>query len=422
MQFKFKIVSLFFIFITSQMFSYSQNNDEKKLLRTVQKHYDAGEYEIAIKTYEELIKLNPNHFDYQYELALIYYHELNKKNKSISYFNKAIENMKKDSVPELYFLLAQAYQSEGEYSKAIETFYHYRDIDSNFLKVNVKRYVEQCNYGIDLLTNPDTNLIILNIGHPINTDKNEYSAIIIPNTTTLLYTAKDVTNMFGELIETIHVKDYISDEYEKPKIIGKLDIFKNLVIDSEEHSSIVNISEDGKTIFLYSNSLLYSSQLNAGIWSIPKKLHDNINFNFSNRHCSFTADGKEIYFSSFDRKNQNNIEIYYAQQMDDGNWTEAIEIGSPVNTRKNEDSPEISANGDTLYFASNGHKGMGGFDIFMSIKNDSVWSKPINMGTPINSPWNDIYYNFDNAENRGFISSDRKGGIGGMDIYTIERK
>jgi len=422
MQYK-KIILLVFLFslIISQL-SFSQTPEEKKILKTVQKYYNAGDYGKAIGLYEELVASHPENFNYQYELALIYYHELNKKDRSILYFNKAKEIMKNDSVPELYFLLAQAYQSQGEYEKAIETFHYYRDIDSNFLKVNVKRYVELCNYGIELLNNPNPALEVINIGHPINTKFNEYAAINVHRESGVIFTAKNVINMFEELIETIYVSDYNSGTYEKPVLISELDEYKNLVVDPEEHSSIVNISADGKKLYLYANSLLYSSDYVNGVWAVPVKLNEKINFNFSNIHCSFTADGKEIYFSSYDRKNENNVEIYYSMQKEDGTWTDAIEIGKPINTLKNDDSPEITANGDTLYFASNGHKGMGGYDIFMSVKTDTTWTKPVNLGTPINSPWDDIYYKYNPLTKKGFISSNRKGGMGEMDIYIIQGK
>lgn len=402
--------------------AFAQTKEEKKLLKTVQELYDNGQYEKALDSYKELAKIKPKNFEYQYELALIYFHELNEKEKSIPYFKKANELMKKDSIPELFFLLAQAYQAEGEYEKAIETFYYYRDIDSSFLKVSVKRYVDLCNYGIELLNNSDTTIIIDNLGNPVNTKFDEYTAVNIYSNSDLVFTSRNKKNMFEETIEAIYVSDYNSGVYDKPIYIEEHDLYNNLLVDKEEHSSIVNISKDEQRIIIYTNSFLYSSELIEGKWSDPKKIDDKINFNFSNRHISFTEDGKEVYFSSFDRKNQNNIEIFYSNQNDDGSWTDAIEVGRPINTRKNEDAPEISAQGDTLYFASNGHKGMGGYDIFMSVKTDSVWSKPINMGTPINSPWDDIYYKYNFLKNEGYISSNRKGGMGGMDIYKIRKK
>ena len=410
------------LFVCLIIFSYSalfaQSKEEKKLYKEALRSYENGDYTIAIDRYKHLMKLNSKNFNYPYDIALIYFHELNQRYNSISYFELAEKLMKNDSIPELYFLLAQSYQSDGEFDKSIEAFNHYRDIDSSFIKVNTKRYVENCNYGLEMIKNSNKNIIIENIGNSVNSSQADYIFIELPNSKDFLFTSRRYKNIYDEYPEAIFIGVLNDQKFEVINRADSSDTYKNLVFDANEFQSIVNISADGKTLILYYDAFLYTSELKAGIWQIPVKLPDQINFNFSNRHASLTADGSTIYFSTSDRKNQNNIDIYTSTKLDDGTWSIAKNLGNIINTKGAEDSPEISGDGKTLHFSSNGHKGLGGFDIFVSHKQDTVWSTPQNMGFPINSVRNDIYYKKYNAT-KAYISSNRKDGNGDMDIYLI---
>ena len=412
-------ISVLLVLIISVLNVLGQDADEKKLYKKALKYYDSGDYNEAFKAYDELINANPKNFDYAFEIALIYFHELNKKGQSIEYFKKAESIMRKDSIPELYYMLGQAYQADGRYNEAIKSYHYYRDIDSSFIKVNTRRYVKACNFGIDHLNNPDLTIKVENLGEEINSKYSEFLGVHLSDFNKYLFTSSRHTNMFGENIEAIYISDCKNGTYSNITKASDDVVFRKFVIDNDEHGSVVNISSDNKTVILYSDGYLYLTEYKDHSWTDPVKMYESINFNFSTNHASLTADGSKIFFSSYGRKNTNNIDIFYSEKQQDGSWSVAKNIGSPVNTRKNEDSPEISPDGKTLYFASNGHLGLGGYDIYITELQDTIWSKPENIGCPVNSPWDDIYYKFDKKTKHGFVASDRKGGFGEMDIYKI---
>ncbi|MCK4661397.1 MAG: PD40 domain-containing protein [Bacteroidales bacterium] len=416
---------LFLYFVTIHLFSGAftyypgGDDDEKKIYKKAQRQYDIGNYETSVEYYKQLVKLKPAKFIYNYELALIIFHELNQKSQSVPYFEAAQKILTKDSIPDLYFFLGQAYQSDGKYDNAINSFLYYQNIDSNFVKVSVTRYINACNYGKKIQSEPDENINVINIGNTINSEYSEYTSVFIPSSSDMLFTSRRHTNIYDELIEAIYVAEYDDDNYNSPEKIDSIEKYSNLVLDINEFESIVNISPDEKSIIIYFDPYLYVSENIDGIWQKPEKLGENINFNFSNRHASITADGNQIFFSGYERKQENNVNIFYSTKQDDGKWGQAVKISDKINTNKNEDSPEISNDGKTLYFSSNGHKGMGGYDIFKSEFVDGEWTEPKNMTYPINSAGDDIYFKYYEKDNVAFLSSNRSGGYGKMDIYKV---
>ncbi len=134
---------------------------------------------------------------------------------------------------------------------------------------------------------------------------------------------------------------------------------------------------------------------------------------------SLSPDGNTIFFVSTQKSGFGAKDIYKSTKGVDGKWTTMENLGETINTEFDEDSPYITSDGKTLYFASKGHSGIGGYDIFKSELVDDKWSTPENIGIPINSPVDDIYYIIDKENTKGYISSNRNGGLGGMDIYSV---
>ena len=131
-----------------------------------------------------------------------------------------------------------------------------------------------------------------------------------------------------------------------------------------------------------------------------------------------SADGRELYFVS--RRN-GNADIYCARRNADGTWGEPLNLGTPINTKGTEMAPFIHPDGQTLYFSSDKHVGMGGFDLFMSRRGeDGQWQEPVNLGFPINTSGDEINFFVAADGKTAFISSQREGGKGGYDIYTFE--
>jgi hypothetical protein len=192
------------------------------------------------------------------------------------------------------------------------------------------------------------------------------------------------------------------------------------------NEGVLYVNADNTLMYIYAGwsgeGDIFESEYLKGQWEKPSPLKNGINSSSRETSFSITSDGNEIYFTS-DRKKGNlgGRDIYFSKRIKKERWTKPFNIGPAVNTEKNEESVWISVTGDTIWFSSNGHNGMGGYDIYMSIKNDvGNWQAPMNMGMPVNSQLDDLFYRPSRLNDTiAYISSNRSGGLGGFDLYKV---
>jgi outer membrane protein OmpA-like peptidoglycan-associated protein len=157
----------------------------------------------------------------------------------------------------------------------------------------------------------------------------------------------------------------------------------------------------------------------TGAWKEPQKFA-NINTPDFEADAFITADGKTAYFATNHYKKIGDLDIYYVTKNEDGSWSKPQELQGRINTSEDEDAPFLTPDGKTLYFSSRGHKNMGGFDVFKStLDSNGNWTNPVNVGYPINTPDDDVYYYMSSNGKKGYLSSYREGGYGEKDIYEI---
>jgi outer membrane protein OmpA-like peptidoglycan-associated protein len=215
------------------------------------------------------------------------------------------------------------------------------------------------------------------------------------------------------------------DIYQSIKVDGKWNTPLNLgkPINTPEHDAIVALSPDGNTMFLYKASgegdLYYAKKTKKG-WTKPESLGSNINTKYSETSISVTADGKTIYFSSNRPGGFGGFDIYKSERKENGRYDRPENLGPVINTSDDDDSPFIHPDGVSLYFSSKGHATMGGYDIFVSIMDSTgEWSLPQNLGYPINTTKDDIYFVLSADNKHGYYSSEKAGGYGSSDCYLI---
>jgi hypothetical protein len=167
-------------------------------------------------------------------------------------------------------------------------------------------------------------------------------------------------------------------------------------LNAGEDCSTCSLNSDGTELFLYKianyDGALYSSKFINGAWTPIKKLNKNINTKFYESHASISSDGKKLYFTSNRDGGQGNLDIYVSEKDGTGDWGPAVNLGAAINTPYNEDTPFITRNDSTLYFSSEGHSSMGGFDNFKSQKEGTTWKTPTNLGFPINTTDDDKFF------------------------------
>jgi outer membrane protein OmpA-like peptidoglycan-associated protein len=243
------------------------------------------------------------------------------------------------------------------------------------------------------------------------------------NDSILLFTSRrhDVTggkeDQDGEFFEDIfQTKRLPNGEWTTPE---------KLHLNTSGHDASSQLLENDTKLLLYREARggdIYITEKDPGSdsWKEPQKFA-NINTPDFEADVFITADGKTAYFATNHYKKVGDLDIYYITRNDDGTWSEPKELQGRINTSEDENSPFVTPDGNTLYFSSRGHKNMGGFDVFKSVRDTvtNTWSQPVNMGYPINTPDDDVYYYLTHNDKKGYLSSYREGGYGEKDIYEI---
>jgi len=405
---------------------------EKKLYKVARKQLANEDYKEAQISYTQLVEMNALNEVYYFEGGLSYYFSEFERSKGIPFFEASLQNSKKDTIPEIYYYLGRSYHLNGEYEKSKDAFNKFKP----FIKTSSKdgqELMKKADYlvainerGNDFLAHKNENTIITNLGAKINSSYGEYAPVLKKDDNILLFTSRRETSNSKKLD-----KDLLP--YENIYIAKKIDAVWTLITDkneakkyipnnlnSKKHDAGVLYSSDGKTLYTYKNDVIWKSVLEDGTWSKFEELDKNINTSkFNIPSISISNDGNTLFFVSNRKNGLGGKDIYKSIKTSEGNWGEAVIMSEAINSQLDEDSPYISEDGNTLYFSSKGHKGIGGYDIYKSQLVDGKWTVAENMGIPINSASDDIYFITENEESNGFFSSARTGGNGGMDIYEF---
>ena len=410
-----------------------------ELKQRAQDYYEDHRFHDALAIYLQLDSLDPNDPVTTFHIGVCY---LNfESTKCIPYFEKCLENPL-EYPPNLSYFAGTAYHLKHEFDKAI---YHYDNYIKFLLKRKkrkrdytaireVMREIEMCKYGKELVASPLL-IEIKSIGNNINTEYPEYGPVITADGTTLMFTSERPDTHGGH-------KDKIEGMYNEDIYVSLLQsdgtwttpVNPDGALNSDGNDATIWLSPDGQTLITYKYDHAHFWEANSGnlhiskkigsSWSEPELIGPPINSSGWEPSACLSPDGNTIFFTSNKKGGIGGTDIYTAQKQPGGEWSEPVNLGTHINTAFDEDCPFISADGKTLYFSSNGHESMGGYDIFFSEYNSSAntWSPPQNIGYPINTAHDDIHF-FISADGRTmFFSSLREGGAGDKDIYYARIK
>ncbi len=197
-------------------------------------------------------------------------------------------------------------------------------------------------------------------------------------------------------------------------------------INSEGHDATVGLSPDGTKLLIYlddkGDGNIYECFLKGEEWSKPKKLGKNINTDYHESSASFSFDSNTLYFVS--NKPEGGLgehDIYKSTwDADKERWGAPVNLGPNINTKYDEEGVFMHPDGETMYFSSKGHNTMGGYDVFVSKLENGIWQKPTNLGYPINSPDNDVFFVVSASGKHGYLSSHKHNeGEGEKDLYVV---
>lgn len=429
-----KSIILLFISLIFVEFSYAQKTtaQERKVLKQARRLLENEKYNAAQEKYQKLVELNPTNDEYNFETGLSYYLANKERDKSIPYFEAALKNSKEDTIPELYYYLARAYHLNSDFEKSKEAFYKFKpQIKTN--SIAGRNLIKETDHFIDKNKNGETFLIskndkieIKNLGETINTEFGEYAPVYTEKENVLLFTSRRKNTNFSKIAfdlqpyEDIYVAKLKGESWEIVTDKGELAKYLPNEFNTKKHDAGIVYTNDNKKLYTYKTDRIWESSYENNAWTELELLDKNINTSKYNvPSVSLSADGKTIFFVAYRKDGIGDKDIYMSTLNAEGKWNEATHLGENINTKFDEESPFLSKDGKTLYFSSKGHDGIGGFDIFKSELIDGNWSKPKNLGIPINSPDDDLFLVIDEDEKNGFFSSSRNEGFGGLDIYSI---
>ena len=402
-----------------------------------------NKYRAAQVYFKQAYAIDSSNANINYKLGTCLLYTAEDKHLAIRLLERAANNVSKryDELEpsekhapfDTYYYLSSAYKMIGNSNKSGEYLSKFQELGKPSPKdmARLQHEVSEVETAIELKKKP-VSVKIENLGDSINTEYDEYSPVVPADESVLIFTSKrpreraSDNDKAAEREEDVDYNEAIYIAHRRPD--GKWSTAKSIgapvSVNDKENEASVSISVDGQQLFIFKDvngGDVYSSNLDGDKWSFPKPLGSNINTKHWETHASLSADGNTLYFVSNRPGGYGGRDIYRCVKLPNGKWSLAMNLGPTINTPYDEDAPFIHPDGRTLYFSSNGHKTMGGFDIFYSTKSaeDNVWSEPVNLGYPINTEEDDVFYTPTIDGHHAYYATARKGGFGGKDICRI---
>jgi outer membrane protein OmpA-like peptidoglycan-associated protein/Tol biopolymer transport system component len=326
--------------------------------------------------------------------------------------------------PLLYFLVAGEEVRCGRYQEAYNHYQTYiSKVGTNTpLMEEIEQNLKICRFGVEAVKNP-VNFEPVNLGANINSKWDEYLAALTADEQEFIFTVarprdKETACALCLLEEDFYSSRKLNGEWQSRQPID--------AINTHHNEGAQCISPDGKYLFYticnsdfgYGSCDLYWSKRIGDRWSRPRNLGEPVNSAYWESQPSIGPDGKTIYFTSNRPGGRGKLDIWKTEMTEEGVFTVPVNLGPTINTKMDETAPFIHADGKTLYFASDGHPGLGGKDLFYSILlKDGNWSEPTNLGYPINTYADEINILINASGTTAYFSSDIEGGYGGLDLY-----
>ncbi len=358
-------------------------------------------------------------------------------------YAKAIDEYKEcflinpNFMPDYYFYAGSLELKLGRYADAKGHLQQYVSSKSSNHKKNdeAELKIKCCDFALNAMQHP-VHFNPVNIGPEINSQYDEYFPSITADDQTFLFTRRlPMTNRDPRMGNSFQEDFYYSNK-ENGKWTQSRSIGTNINTQANEGAPCLSV--DGQFLFFvvcpeidgygldrrgYGSCDIFVAQKTATGWSKPHNLGPPVNSKNWESQPSFSSDGKTLYFvrAVLTGNGVGQGDIYTSEVDDKGKWSNPVKLSNKINTPYNEESVFIHPDNQTLYFASNGHVGMGGTDIYMSKRQpDGEWGDPVNLGYPINTFNNENSLLVDSKGKLAYFASNRAGGYGGQDIYTFE--
>lgn len=392
-------------------------------------------YEMALKNFLRAYELDSSTANINYNVGLCYMKsaihkadaeaKLAKAIKSISKHYRMDDYTEKDAPPMALFYYAQALHINYKFDEALEyynKFLVYVEDDKEWKK-EIEDYKQQTVFAKELIAAP-INVQITNMGDSINSEWPDFSPVLSADERTLIYTTRRPNSTGGEKTPEGQYFEDIVVSYKDDNGKWSKPVSLSEYVNTNGHEASVSLSPDGQTLIVFKddggNGNIYYSQWDGKNWGGLQMFGSDVNTKHWEPHACLSTDGSVLYFTSDRPGGKGGRDIYRCVKLPNGKWSKALNLGASINTEYDEDAPFIHPDGKMFFFASKGHKTMGGFDLMFSVIDDEgKFSTPINLGYPINTPDDEVFYSTTPDGKRAYFSSAKDGGFGEKDLYMI---
>ena len=387
-------------------------------------HYKHGNFVMARPIYVALVKKEPSNYEYNFRAGMCYLETNGHKTEAVNYFEACTKNPKAEKEAWLY--LGQAYHHALRLDDAIKAYETYKTKAGKDGIAEADYLIQQCKNAKILVKNP-LDVSFVNIGKEINSEFPDYYPFVTSDESMMIFTTRRKGNVGATSVEMDGY--YPSDVYLAKSVNGVLQKSKGAgpSINGNYDEQCTGLSADGKWMTVYVDNITTAGDIYQSAYKTSfarmQKIEEPVNDGFETA-AAFSPDGNAVFFSSKRDGGQGGTDIYMCRRLppikDGKTWGLPINI-TVINTPLNEDFPFMSPDGETLYFASQGHNSMGGYDLFVTVFDEetNTWSTPRNVGYPVNSPSDDLTICFTENNRVAYVSSDREGGMGDLDIWRV---
>ncbi|MCH2235261.1 MAG: OmpA family protein [Crocinitomicaceae bacterium] len=389
-------------------------------LKKAKKAYEALNFPEAIRLYQGVLRIDENNSEALDAMADIYLLRYQLYDSAQIYLERRIGGFLDDTNYVVYYKYANCLRYQEKPEDALK--YYNLFLDHGFkkkgkgteLEKEIQQSIYYCNNALAYAQTEEPEYRVQNMDFFVNSVDAEYTPIFIEKDNLLLYNARyqdharEMTyadNQFFENIYYYDIEESVASSYDEG-------------LDQANHHAVVSRGYNSDTIVIFYQNKVWVSKLEENRIGELQALPEHLSSNYFQPHGVFSTDQKTFVYSA-QQEYDGNLDIYISR-YENGTWSLPVSISPKINTPMNEDSPFLSNDGKTLYFSSKGHNSLGGYDIFKSEFVDGEWTKPVNLGKPINSAGDDIYLRWNADEKTGYFSSNRDGGFGLMDIYYVE--
>ena len=416
---------LLLLLLPTQIYSQEYQEILRNIFFDAEYYLMEESYPDALVEYQKLYTRGyKDNANINYRMGICYLNLPGEKDKSIPYLTTAAQNTttrykegifgESKAAIDVFLYLGNAYRISNELDRAIDAYNRYKELigdkESEMLAY-ADQQITACNNARTAMEDP-VYFIRKHTGERINGATSDYNPVVSNDEEVMVY----MTSL--KFYNAINMATMEDGEWSAP-----VNITPEIQTDGDQHVNCLSL--DGKEMYLNKednfNSDIYYSKFEDNQWIPSVPLGKQINTKYWESHASISPDGNELLLTSNRKDSYGGMDIYISTLDDDGEWSEPVNLGDTINTELNEDNPFFSSDGKRLYFSSQGHYNIGGYDVFYTDRQaDGSWSSPVNLGYPLNTTDDDLFYMPLGEGKLAYQAIFDDENIGSRDIYRFE--